>query len=87
MVIRRLDPVDADPGDPAAVHHRDGDGVAVDPGFVADGGDAAELGGEEAADGLVGAVGEFDTGLVGEVVQVQQTVDLDVAAAQPGGLE
>ena len=79
-----VDPVDADPGDAAAVHLGDGEVVAVDRALVADRGDPAELGGEEAGDRLVRAVRELDPGLVGEVVQVEQTVHLDVAAAQTG---
>ena len=73
--------MEADSGDSAAVHFGDGQFVAVDVRLVAAHGDATEARGEEAADGLVRAVGEFDTGLLGEVVEVEQAVDLDIAAA------
>ena len=46
----------------------------------------AERGEQVPGHGLVRALGQIDAGLLGEVVQVQQAVDLDLAAAQLPGL-
>ncbi len=72
--------------DPAALDLAHGDPAlgVVDP--VAGLREPAEPLHQEARHRLVGALGQLDAGLVLEVVEVQQAVDLDVAAAVHGGL-
>src|SRR6516165_1040918 len=76
---------DAEAGDAAAVEFGHGDRMAGYLHTVPGGRQVAERGEDVARDGLVGPFGEFDPGLLVELVQVEQPVDLDLAAAQRGG--
>ncbi len=77
---RRGDP---EPGDPAPVHLGDGDPVVGDLHRRAHRGHLAEAGEHKAGRRLVGALGQVDPGLLGELVQVEQAFHLDLAAVQP----
>ena len=76
---------DPQPGDPATVELEHGD-TAV--GYVDESprpGEVAEPVHDEAGHGLVRSLGQYQAGLLGEVVNVEQAIDLDNAADQPPG--
>jgi len=64
------------PGDPPAVQFQDRDRPALDLDGVADLRQPPELGEHVPGDGLVRALGQREAGHLGEVVEVQQSVDL-----------
>src|SRR5260370_41946201 len=69
------------PGDPSAVQLGHGQPAAGDLHGLALAGQVAERGQQVARHGLVRALGQLDPGLLGELVQGQQAVDLELAAA------
>ncbi len=81
--MRRLD---LDASDPSAVELDHREHVTVEAGGLADRRDMAELLDDVAGDGLVRAVGKDQAGLVLEVVEVEQAVDLELAGQRAGGL-
>jgi hypothetical protein len=74
---------DPEPGDAAAVHFGHRDPVAVHLDRLPDSGDLAQAGQDEAGRGLIRPLRQVDPRLLGELVQVEQAVHLDLAAAQP----
>ena len=76
---------DQEAGDAAAVHLGHRDRVTGDLDRVARRRELAERREHEARDGLVGPFRQPDRGLLGELVQVEQAVHLDLALRQLGG--
>src|SRR5580704_5231253 len=77
---------DPDPGDAPPVELGHGQLAAGHLDRLALAGQVAERGEQVARHGLVRALGELDPGLLGEVVQVEQAVDLQFAAVQLPGV-
>src|SRR5680860_1369534 len=74
------------PGHPTSVHLAYDDPVAVELDGVTGLGQSAELRHDVTADRLVGAFGELESRLVLEVVEIEQSVHLNLTATVPGGL-
>ena len=70
----------ADARGAAAVELGDGEGATVDDDALAHLGEPAEIGHDEAGHGLVRPLGQLEADLVREVLDVEQAVDLDLAA-------
>src|SRR3954452_104914 len=81
-LVRHGEHRDADACDPAAVHLPDLQPDAVDLHRVTGSGQPAELRHEATGNRLVRPVGQFVPGGLGELVEVEQTVDLDVTATK-----
>src|ERR1700722_5357267 len=79
------DRADPDPGDPAPVELGDGEPPAGHHGRLAGLRQVAQRGQQVARHRLVRSLGQLDAGLLGEVAQVEQAVDLDLAAVQLPG--
>src|SRR5215469_18590619 len=71
------------PRDAPAVQLGHGEPVAVDLHLGANAGQLPERGEHKAGHGLVGPLGQVHAGLLGELIQVQQPVDLELTAEQP----
>src|SRR5215475_7439763 len=72
-----------DPGDAPAVQFGHGEPVPVDLDLSADLRQFPQHGEHVTGHGLIGALGQAHARLLGELIQVQQPVHLDLAAAQP----
>src|SRR5260370_494003 len=76
---------DLDPGDPAPVQLGRGQLVTVGVHVIADRRQLAEAGDHVARHGLVRSLGQLDPGHLGELVQVEQAVHLQLAARELPG--